>query len=71
MHSDPHRLAEMADPVLNRHFSRRWSERPLTARDLEHLANIEMAQGNLRRADALSWQAHLARVDQQATGAAS
>lgn len=62
MRVDPYRLAEMADPVFNRHFSRRWDERrPMSSRDLEHLADLEMALGNPRRADALSWQAAMLR----------
>ena len=56
-----HRLAEMADPDLNPHFRRRWSQLPMTPRELEHAADLEQAHGNERRAELLSWQAHAIR----------
>ena len=56
-----HRLAEMADPDLNPHFRRRWSQLPMTPRELEHAADLEQAHGNARRAELLSWQAHAIR----------
>ena len=58
--------AEQSDPELNRSFRRRWADRPMSSRELEHLSDVEAARGNLQRADALSWRAHAAR-----TGASS
>ena len=55
-------FCEQSDPDLNRHFRRRWSQQPMTARELEHAADLELAQGNGRRADMLSWQAHVLRT---------
>ena len=52
------RLAEMADPDLNPHFRRRWSQLPMTPRELEHAADLEQAHGNAARAALLSWRAH-------------
>ena len=52
------RLAEMADPELNPHFRRRWSQSPMTPRELEHAADVEQAHGNAARASLLSWRAH-------------
>ena len=56
-----HRLADMADPDLNPHFRRRWSQPPMTARELEHAADLQQAVGNARRAELLSWAAHQMR----------
>lgn len=56
----------LLDPDHNSLFRRRWSDHPLTARELEHAAELEAAHGNVQRADLLAWKAHLAR-----TGAAS
>ena len=65
MRSDPFRLAAMADPVFNRHFRRRWAERPMTAAELEFAADLEAAHGNARRAELLSWQAHAVRLQNE------
>ena len=56
------RLADMADPDLNPHFRRRWSQAPMTPRELEHAADLEQAHGNARRAELLSWRAHQIRI---------
>ena len=53
-----HLLADMADPDLNPHFRRRWSQPAMTPRQLEHAADLEQAHGNARRAELLSWHAH-------------
>lgn len=37
--------------------------RTLTPRELELAADLEMARGNRRRAELLSWQAHAARAE--------
>lgn len=63
MRPDPHRYAVQSDPDRNYHFNRFATARPLTARELELAADVEMAQGNPRRADLLSWKAHLARTE--------
>ncbi len=63
MRIDPHRYATQSDPDRNYHFRRFATGRPLTARELELAADVEMAQGNPRRADLLSWKAHLARTE--------
>jgi len=60
---DPSRYAVQSDPDLNYHFRRFVTARPLTARELELAADIELASGNPRRADLLSWKAHLARTE--------
>jgi len=60
---DPSRYAAQSDPDRNHHFRRFMTARPLTARELELAADIELAQGNPRRADLLSWKAHLARTE--------
>ena len=60
-------LADMADPDLNPHFRRRWSQLPMTPRELEHAADLEQAHGNPRRAELLSWQAHAIRSSAEAT----
>ena len=52
-----HRLA-VANPDLNPHFRRRWQQLPMTPRELEHAADLEMAHGNAARASLLSWRAH-------------
>ena len=36
--------------------------RPLTPRELELAADLELARGNRQRAELLSWQAHDARA---------
>ncbi len=58
--------SDQSDPKRNRHFSRRWTQQPMTAAQLEHAADLELAQGNSRRADLLSWAAHAARTRQEA-----
>ena len=40
MRIDPWKFADQSDPLRNRHFNRRWSERPLTSRELEHAADL-------------------------------
>ena len=66
MRVDPSRFARQADPLLNHHFRRRWSEPRLTSRELEHLSELAGAGGNLQRAEALSWAAHAARTGAEA-----
>ena len=56
------RLADMADPDFNPHFRRRWSQPPMTPRELEHAADLEQAHGNAMRASLLSWRAHELRA---------
>ena len=60
------RTAEMADPELNPHFRRRWSQPLMTSRELEHAADLEQAYGNAARASLLSWRAHELRNDAEA-----
>ncbi|MGI4799384.1 MAG: hypothetical protein ACRYG8_36180 [Janthinobacterium lividum] len=67
MRIDPNRYAVQNDPDRNYNFHRFATARPLTARELELAADIEMASGNLRRADMLSWKAHLARTEASPT----
>ena len=62
-----HRLAEMADPELNPNFRRRWSQLPMTPRELEHAADLETAHGNAARASLLSWRAHELRCGAEAS----
>jgi len=62
LHRDPSRYAVQSDPDRNYHFRRFATARPLTARELELAADVEMASDNPRRADLLSWKAHLART---------
>ena len=62
MHSQSAYFSDQSDPDKNLRFWRRWSDNPMTARELEHAADLEAAHGNLQRADLLSWQAHLVRV---------
>ena len=57
-----HIAAAQSDPARNPFFSRRWSQLPLTPRQLEHAADLEQAHGNARRAELLSWRAHQIRV---------
>ncbi|MGI4943472.1 MAG: hypothetical protein ACRYHQ_23385 [Janthinobacterium lividum] len=66
MRPDPSRYAVQSDPDRNYHFRRFAPARPLTARELELAADVELAQGNPRRADMLSWKAHLARTEASA-----
>ncbi len=54
---------EMSDPERNALFRRRWTEPPMTAREMEHAADLELAHGNARRADMLSWRAHCLRIE--------
>jgi hypothetical protein len=63
---DPSRYAVQSDPDRNYHFRRFVTARPLTARELELAADLELAQGNPRRADMLSWRAHMVRSEAQA-----
>ena len=53
---------DQSDPSSNRQFRRRWTEPRMTSRELQHLADLEAAHGNARRAELLSWQAHLVRT---------
>ena len=62
MRIDPSRFARQADPQLNHHFRRRWSEPRLSSRELEQLSELAAAAGNRQRAEALSWVAHAART---------
>ena len=39
------------------------TDRPLTARELQLAADMQMAVGNTRRGELLSWQAHQVRVE--------
>ena len=55
--SDSFRLAAMADPVRNPRFSRRWMGRPLSAAEIDRLADWEIGLGHHRRGEQL---AHLA-----------
>ena len=63
MRPDPNYYAVQSDPDRNYHFRRFVTARPLTARQLELAADFELASGNPRRADMLSWKAHLARTE--------
>jgi hypothetical protein len=54
-------FADQSDPDLNRWFRRRWAAVPPTPRELQHAADLELAHGNARRADLLSWAAHQRR----------
>ena len=56
-----HLAAAQSDPERNPSFRRRWSQPPITPRQLELVADIEMAHGNARRAEMLSWRAHQMR----------
>jgi hypothetical protein len=60
---DPSRYAVQSDPDRNYHFRRFMTARSLTARELELAADLELAQGNPRRADILSWRAHMIRTE--------
>lgn len=51
-----------SDPIQNRQFRRRWTEKPTTSREMQHLADLEAAHGNARRAELLSWRAHMLRA---------
>lgn len=62
MHSQTAYFAAQSDPDLRSGFRRRWADQPMTARELEHAADLEMALGNAQRADLLPWQAHLVRM---------
>ena len=55
--SDPSRFAKMSDPQNNRLFNRRWHQKPMTARELQHASDMELALGNARRASLLAWEA--------------
>lgn len=63
MRPDLPRYAAQPDPDRKYHFRRLATARPLTARELEMAADIELAQGNSRRADLLSWRAHMIRTE--------
>ena len=62
MPSRAHIYAAQSDDEHNFHFRRRWSDRPMSPRDLEQAAEIEQAHGNKVRADLLAWAAHEMRV---------
>ena len=57
-----HIAAAQSDPARNPFFLRRWSQPPMTPRQLEHAADLEQAHGNAARASLLSWRAHELRV---------
>ena len=40
--------------------------RPLTARELQLASDVELALGNTRRGELLSWRAHLVRCEASA-----
>ena len=63
MRPDPSRYARMSDPDLNYHFSRGWSERAMSSRQIERASEIAAANGNMRLADRLAWMAHSVRVE--------
>jgi hypothetical protein len=54
---------EKSDPDRNRQFSRRWSERDLTASELDRLADHELQHGHVARAETLSWRAAAMRTE--------
>ena len=39
------------------------TDRPLTARELQLASDLELARGNTRRGELLSWRAHQVRVE--------
>jgi hypothetical protein len=49
------------------HFARMpAADRPLTARELQLASDLELARGNRRRGELLSWRAHQARGEASA-----
>jgi hypothetical protein len=46
-----------ADPELNHHFRRRWSEPAWTPAAIDRLADLELAVGHHRRAEELAHRA--------------
>ena len=54
---DAYEAYKKSDPDRNRHFSRRWVDRPLTASEIDRIADMEIGLGHHRRGEQL---AHLA-----------
>lgn len=63
MRPDPSRYAVQSDPDRNYHFRRFVTVPLLTAPELERAADAALAQGDPRRADTLSWRAHMAGAE--------
>jgi len=66
MRSEPYR--SVAPPTRARPFPAlpTLPTRPLTARELQLASDLELARGNTRRGELLSWRAHQVRCEASA-----
>lgn len=57
MSLDAYRAYQLSDPFNNRHFLRPYLERAYSAAELDRLGDVELAHGDVSRAERLAWRA--------------